>query len=216
MIKLIIVSLWILGTATGAVFAQSIHVIDGDTIVIGELTHRLHGIDTPEFSQFCKTAKGGNWPCGKQAVAELKAALEAGPLRCDHRGQDDYGRIISVCHAGQLELNAHLVRHGMAWAFTKYSMDYVVDEASARSQSLGIWQAPTQTAWDYRAQKWEVAKQEAPKGCPIKGNISKNGKIYHAPWSPWYSRTKVSINKGERWFCNEAEAVAAGWRAPYW
>ncbi|MEL6523706.1 MAG: thermonuclease family protein, partial [Pseudomonadota bacterium] len=31
-----------------------------------------------------------------------------------------------------------------------------------------------------------------------------------------YKRTKVSEAKGERWFCDEREAVQAGWRAPHW
>jgi hypothetical protein len=52
--------------------------------------------------------------------------------------------------------------------------------------------------------------------CPIKGNINSKGeRIYHTPWgSRNYDRTKINTAKGERWFCNEAEAVAAGWRAP--
>ena len=50
--------------------------------------------------------------------------------------------------------------------------------------------------------------------CRIKGNISDNGRIYHVPGSHWYDRTKISPGKGERWFCSEAEARAAGWRAP--
>ena len=29
-----------------------------------------------------------------------------------------------------------------------------------------------------------------------------------------HNSTKINTNKGERWFCDEAEAVAAGWRAP--
>ena len=45
------------------------------------------------------------------------------------------------------------------------------------------------------------------------GNISKNGNIYHPPWSPWYTKTKISTEKGERWFCSEREAIDAGWRA---
>lgn len=73
-----------------------------------------------------------------------------------------------------------------------------------------------QKPWEYRAEKWEVAEQEAPDGCPIKGNISENGRIYHAPWSPWYKKTKIDEAKEERWFCSEAEAVSAGWRAPKW
>jgi hypothetical protein len=32
------------------------------------------------------------------------------------------------------------------------------------------------------------------------------------PWSPWYGKVRINKSKGERWFCSEAEAVAAGWR----
>jgi hypothetical protein len=40
-------------------------------------------------------------------------------------------------------------------------------------------------------------------------------KIYHAPWSKHYAATRIDTAKGERRFCSEAEAKAAGWRAPY-
>lgn len=45
--------------------ADQAFVIDGDTIIVGGVTHRLHGIDAPEEGQFCKTGKVSNWPCGK-------------------------------------------------------------------------------------------------------------------------------------------------------
>lgn len=49
--------------------------------------------------------------------------------------------------------------------------------------------------------------------CNIKGNISKSGeKIYHVPGGAYYDRTDIDTSKGERWFCSEAEAQAAGWR----
>ena len=32
------------------------------------------------------------------------------------------------------------------------------------------------------------------------------------PWSPWYAQIKIEPDKGKRWFCSEAEAIAAGWR----
>lgn len=131
-------------------------------------------------------------------------------------GWDGYDRLIGVCVNGSREINAELVEQGMAWAFVKYSSDYVDLEEKAREARVGVWRAPTQTPWDYRAEKWKVAEQEAPEGCPIKGNISKGGHIYHAPWSPWYDRTRVSVEKGERWFCTERDALDAGWRAPRW
>jgi len=49
-------------------------------------------------------------------------------------------------------------------------------------------------------------------GCDIKGNISGNGRIYHLPGGAHYGRTRIDEAKGERWFCSEAEARAAGWR----
>lgn len=49
-------------------------------------------------------------------------------------------------------------------------------------------------------------------GCQIKGNIGSSGKVYHLPGSDSYAATQIDESKGERWFCTEAEARAAGWR----
>ncbi|RWM84597.1 MAG: hypothetical protein EOR84_33020 [Mesorhizobium sp.] len=51
-------------------------------------------------------------------------------------------------------------------------------------------------------------------GCNIKGNIRVNSgeKVYHVPGQEYYAETRISPLKGERWFCSEAEAQAAGWR----
>ena len=51
-------------------------------------------------------------------------------------------------------------------------------------------------------------------GCDIKGNISaETGEhIYHVPGQRYYEATEISPEKGERWFCSEAEAQSAGWR----
>jgi hypothetical protein len=50
-------------------------------------------------------------------------------------------------------------------------------------------------------------------GCPIKGNISKTGeRIYHTPGQEYYVQTRINWLSGERWFCSEPDARAAGWR----
>jgi hypothetical protein len=50
-------------------------------------------------------------------------------------------------------------------------------------------------------------------GCVIKGNISASGeRIYHVPGNRYYDATMIDVGRGERWFCTEKEAVAAGWR----
>jgi hypothetical protein len=49
--------------------------------------------------------------------------------------------------------------------------------------------------------------------CAIKGNINSKGeKIYHIPGSRDYERTQINTASGEKMFCSEAEAKAAGWR----
>ena len=52
------------------------------------------------------------------------------------------------------------------------------------------------------------------ESCLIKGNISvaTGEKIYHVPGQRDYEKTVITQSKGERWFCSEAQAVAAGWR----
>lgn len=50
--------------------------------------------------------------------------------------------------------------------------------------------------------------------CFVKGNISisSGNKLYHVPGMEDYVGTEIHLDKGERWFCSEAEAIAAGWR----
>jgi hypothetical protein len=57
-----------------------------------------------------------------------------------------------------------------------------------------------------------VQAQPRPGNCLVKGNISSSGRIYHLPGSESYADTQINESKGERWFCTEAEARAAGWR----
>lgn len=49
--------------------------------------------------------------------------------------------------------------------------------------------------------------------CNIKGNVSTKGeRIYHVPGQKYYGDTRIQSSHGERWFCSEEEARAAGWR----
>ncbi|KWV43845.1 hypothetical protein AS026_19435 [Rhizobium altiplani] len=50
--------------------------------------------------------------------------------------------------------------------------------------------------------------------CNIKGNISINSgeRIFHVPGQHYYADTVIRYEYGERWFCSEQEARAAGWR----
>lgn len=50
-------------------------------------------------------------------------------------------------------------------------------------------------------------------GGEVKGNISDRGeRIYHIPGQRYFSETSINPFAGERRFCTEADARAAGWR----
>jgi endonuclease YncB( thermonuclease family) len=196
------------GLITGAV-----RVVDGDTLVVGGVRVRLEGIDAPEADQTCGRADGGAWACGREATERLSMLVSGRNVTCAPKGLDKYSRVLGRCYAGDIEINAYMVRNGLAWAFVRYSQEYVEIEAEARRQAMGIWQGPAQPAWEYRASRWAAHEPEMLSGCVIKGNISRRGRIYHLPGDPYYERTRIDEGRGERWFCSEGEAAAAGWRA---
>ena len=88
-------------------------MIDGDTIEVAGERIRLHGIDAPEGRQSCER-RGVTWLCGAEAGRALRGLVGDGPMRCDERGRDRYGRLISGCWAGGVDLNARMVATGMA------------------------------------------------------------------------------------------------------
>ena len=96
------------------------------------------------------------------------------------------------------------------------------EESAARAVRKGVWRGEIVAPWDWRrgerlqgaARNARPSTGNAPGRCNIKGNISHNSgrRIYHVPGDRDYARTRISPSRGERWFCSEAEARAAGWR----
>ena len=188
-------------------------VVDGDTLDIGGHRIRLEGIDAPEKAQTCQKQNGATWPCG-DAAARLLTKLVAGQtIDCTSEGTDKYQRMLGLCVADGRDINEAMVEQGLAWAFVKNSTRYVAIEHDAKSSKRGVWQGRAEEPWIYREHRWQSAETKAPSGCAIKGNVTAKGRIYHMPWSPWYGKVTINSAAGERWFCSESEAQAAGWRA---
>lgn len=93
-------------------------------------------------------------------------------------------------------LGAVVAKHGstIAASASNFSQSYASSTTSPQQSS-----SPSQA--------------DQQQSCNIKGNISINSgkKIYHVPGQKFYNSTKISPEYGERWFCSEAEARAAGW-----
>jgi len=135
-------------------------------------------------------------------------------VQCDPQGTDRYGRTLAVCRAGGVEINRALVQAGAAMAYRKYSTAYVAEERAAQRAGVGLWAGPAQVPEAFRRAAAGAAAAAEPEGeCRIKGNISSGGRIYHRPGQENYAATGIDEGRGERWFCTDAEARAAGWRA---
>lgn len=193
----------------------TIRVIDGDTWDVGGVRVRLHGIDAPEMDQTCTTDQGTTWSCGIWVTDKARALFEGRRARCIQRDTDQYGRIVARCTVEGRDAGQFLVSEGLAFAYRRYSTDYVVDEKGAAVNDRGLHGSQVQSPAQFRQAKRSGSAPQTPPqhDCVIKGNISSKGsRIYHVPGQRHYDRTQINPAKGERWFCTEAEARAAGWR----
>lgn len=141
---------WTQGLKAETYVTGMARVIDGDTVEIGELKIRLHGIDTPEIKQRCEGANGVMWACGEGARHALSDKISGREIRCRDMGTGVYGRIIGACFLDKKDLNGWLVAEGWAVAYVKYSEDYANQELLARAAKRGLWSGRFIMPWNWR------------------------------------------------------------------
>jgi endonuclease YncB( thermonuclease family) len=134
-------------TTWGPVAAQTI--TDGDTLRMDGKSYRLWGIDAPETKQDCPDG----WPAGRLATTHLQSLISGRVVICERKDTDRYGRIVAVCRAAGEDLGAIMVRDGYAWAFVRYSQDYVGQEGRARADGLGVHGHGCSPAWKWRQEE---------------------------------------------------------------
>lgn len=212
---LILISCLAFAGTAGAVTVQGkATVVDGDTLKVAGHTIRILNIDAPEADQFCE-----NVACGSEATAYLRKLTRRTRVICQAEARDRYGRLLAHCTARGKDLGALMVQSGHAAAYRKYSSEYVTEERRARARKLGIWASASPVMpWEHRAAA-RTPRTDTPRlitgqPCRIKGNISQRDgtRIYHLPGQEYYAATRIDPRAGERWFCSEQEARAAGWR----
>jgi len=126
-------------------------VIDGDTIEIHGQRIRIIGIDAPESRQICtEKATGAETRCGQKAAFWLSNFIAAHPVTCVEEGRDRYNRSLARCQVQESDVGAAMVTAGWALAFTRYSKDYVGQEAEAKSAGSGLWSTEFVAPWEWR------------------------------------------------------------------
>jgi len=189
--------------------------IGGDTLRVRDVTIRLDGIESPDRDQTCTRSDTRTWRCGEAAQTAMSRLVAGRSLRCEPSGKDTAGMVRATCFSGSNDVAGALVKGGHVFAESGMMPRYRSEQSAAREAKAGLWSSAGEperpTVW--RARLWDEARARAPKGCPIKGKVAGRGegaKTYHLPWSPNYARLRVSTARGERWFCSEDEARAAG------
>ncbi len=126
-------------------FGGRLRVSDGDSLSLDGVRVRLSGIDAPELAQTCRVA-GADHPCGREARDHLVASIAGRPVVCAGAKLDKYRRRLGRCRAGDLDLNAEMVRSGWAVAYGAYERE----EIEARIGRRGLWAGDFEWPEDFR------------------------------------------------------------------
>lgn len=225
--------------ATAGALHQVAGIVDGDTIKVWiggtRVGVRLLGIDTPEtvkpgYAQGC---------FGKQASSKMQSLVQSKQVHlvpdATQGDKDRYGRLLRyVVLPDGRDVSQQLIAGGFGREYT-YAAAYAKQgtfraaQSSAQARRAGLWGActyesafnplatsstPTAPLAVAPSASSTTAAQPLAGTCNIKGNINSKGeKIYHRPGQQAYDKTVITPSKGERMFCSESEAQAAGWRA---
>jgi len=130
-------------------FADSLRVVDGDTIVLNGEKIRFSGIDTPELKQTCMKDNEKIF-CGETAKILLIKKIGNKTPECISEGKDAYKRTLAECFVNGESLSVFLVRSGYAFAYRKYSDKFIKDEEFAKENKLGMWAMTFQYPWVFR------------------------------------------------------------------
>ncbi len=170
-----------------------VDVIDGDTILIENSRKiRLAGVEAPETGL-----------CGSTQSAQILDELVGERyVKIVPITTDTYGRDVATVYLGKVNINKQMISSG--WTF--YNSQDVPDREEVQKIHQ---QNQTNAIGIFSAQCTQLENPTNQK-CNIKGNISKNTKIYFFPGCSSYQVSKVQLYLGERWFCSEKEAISAG------
>ena len=124
-------------------------IVDGDTIKLEGTTYRLYGVDAAEKEQTCTDG----WAAGRAAISYLRDLVQDHEVACKAVAKGHSGPTLALCTVDGEDLGAAMVAAGMAWASTRYSNDYVDEEAQANIERLGVHDHDCVPAWVWRTRQ---------------------------------------------------------------
>jgi len=169
-----------------------VRVVDGDNIELADGRRiRYLGIDSPEEGECFRDE---STRMNKELVLNKKVKL-----KFDKDSMDNYGRILAYVYVDTKMVNQELLERGAG--------KYFFDKQTTRFEAELV--AAAQQGYESKQGLWGECGDET--GCVVKGNLDKLDKRwYHLPEMRHYNQVVVNLDKGDRWFCSQEEAVKAG------
>lgn len=119
-----------------------------------------------------------------------------------------FGRSLGLVYRGNQLINEIMLNEG--WGRQDYRKNSQRERLTevfhrAQAQKIGIFGPACRKEGDAEGE------------CLIKGNIdgSTYEKFYHLPGCKYYNQTVIDLDRGEKFFCSEKEAQAAGFVKAY-
>jgi len=175
-----------------------LEVLDGDTLLLdGKARLRLRQVDAPELEN-CY---------GQESKDYLESLVKGKKIIIQEKILDQRGRAMALVYLGKDLINLKVVEGG----FGRYHSDKTPQAENLKS--AGIYAKENQLGL-YSPQCYQKDENLENPDCVIKGNIDINDKSikrYFLPGCVQYDFAIVEKDKGEQWFCTEAEAKKAGY-----
>lgn len=181
-----------LGFWASKAFYTVTSVIDGDTFITSEKQHiRLDSVNAPELGSCL----------GTEAKTELSKLVLNKKVYLKVTYIDGL-RLIASVYTTQGNVGELMLKSGLATFDDKGTQSGTTLRATAnkaREQKLGVYSSVC-----------TQLENPANQKCNIKGNVRGSDKFYHYRGCAQYENTLVQLHFGDKWFCTEKEARAAG------
>jgi endonuclease YncB( thermonuclease family) len=105
---------------------------DGKTI-------RVSGVAPPSVDEICPDGNGGDWPCGRTALTNLRKFLHGRAVECYFPFVDGAADITAPCRVGETDIGDWLLAQGWAMPDDLATDAYRSAALAARCAGRGIW-----------------------------------------------------------------------------
>lgn len=168
-----------------------VRIVDGDTFMTEDNQYvRLAGIDAPEYPNQCLSLKA------KERLEEL---IGGKTVKIEMIKTDKFNRIFAFIFLDKVLIDRVLLSEGLG-KISNVKSDYYPQLLQAETEAQKL------------AKGIHSSLCQPPENCLIKGNIrrDKGTKIYHLPECYNYKKIVINEREGDKWFCSEEAAEAAG------